>query len=275
MTVRPSGHGSPLLTGRRLGLAIGALLASAVCVVLGMWQWGRHEARVDAVAQLDANWDAPVMDLQQFLERGLTVGPASQWQSVRLTGRFIDGSSVLLRNRPVAATPALHVLGVMLAEADGGEVAVVVSRGWVPADGVEIPPLPPGRQEVVVRMRVEEGAVERLPPPGQVYTVTASQVLHAAGLDLGVPVLQGYGQAVDVVEPLRSLPDPERDLGPHLSYAFQWWFFAAAIPVGAVALARREGEDEAPRPRRRRADEVAEDELVEAQLRQARETSSA
>ncbi|MGM0384378.1 MAG: SURF1 family protein [Actinomycetota bacterium] len=273
----PAERRAHLRTGRWLGLALGALVASAVCVILGMWQWGRYEARVEAVAQVEANWDAPAIGLEQFVARGLSVAPDSQWQTVRLTGRYVEDSTVLLRNRPVSATPALHVLGVLLAQRDdGGDVAVVVSRGWVPADGFAIPPLPPGEREVEVRMRVEESAVDRVPPPGQVYTLNTAQVVRAAGADLeDVPVVQGYGQAVEVSEPLRPNPEPERDLGPHLSYAFQWWFFAAAIPVGAVVLARREGEDDVPRPRRRWADEVAEDDLVEAQLAQASEISSA
>lgn len=273
---RVEGRHAHLRTGRWLGLVLGALVASVVCVALGVWQWGRYEARVEAVAQVDANWDAPVITLDQFVARGLTVAPGSQWQAVQLNGEYVEGSTVLLRNRPVSATPALHVLAVLLAQRDdGGDVAVVVSRGWVPADA-SIPPLPSGERDVLVRMRVEEGAVDRVPPPGQVYTLHTSQVVRATGVDLDdVPVVQGYGQAVDVAPPLRPHPEPERDLGPHLSYAFQWWFFAAAIPVGVVVLARREGEDDAVRPRRRRGDEVAEDDLVDAQLAQASEMSSA
>lgn len=265
-------------TGRWVGLALGALVVSVSCVFLGLWQWGRYEDRVAAVEQVEANWDAAPIGLDELVARGLTVVPDSQWQTVRLTGSWVPSSTVLLRNRPVQATAALHALSILRASRDdGGDVAVVVARGWLPADGAEVPDAPAGRHEVVVRMRVEEGPVDRVPPPGQVYTVHTSQVVLAAGVDLAdVPVLQGYGQLVDTPAPLRGFPEPDRDLGPHLSYAFQWWFFAAAVPVGVVILARREAEeDDLPRPRRRPEDEVAEDELVEAQLRQASEISSA
>ncbi|NCD16631.1 MAG: SURF1 family protein [Actinobacteria bacterium] len=260
--------------GRLVGLALGALVVSVSCVFLGLWQWGRYEDRVAAVEQVEANWDAEVISVDDLVADGLTVQPGSQWRTVAVTGRFLPESTVLLRNRPVSATPALHVLGILLADRDdGGAVAVVVQRGWVPADATEIPPLPSGEVEIVVRVRPEEGHLDRRPPPGQVYTLNTAQVVRAAGVALDMPVVQGYGQVVDAEPPLRGLPEPDRDLGPHLSYAFQWWFFAAAVPVGVVILARRE-RDEEPRPRTRPADEVAEDILVDAQVRQASEISS-
>ena len=116
-------------------------------------------------------------------------------------------------------------------------MAVVVHRGWVPADATEIPPRPRGEVEIVVRVRPEEGHLDRRPPPGQVYTLNTAQVVRAAGVALDMPVVQGYGQVVDAEPPLRGLPEPDRDLGPHLSYAFQWWFFAALGIFGFGYLA--------------------------------------
>ncbi len=41
---------------------------------------------------------------------------------------------------------------------------------------------------------------------------------------------------------LRRWPPLELSNGPHLSYAIQWFSFAAIIVVGTVALVRKRGE---------------------------------
>ncbi|MDO5494410.1 MAG: SURF1 family cytochrome oxidase biogenesis protein, partial [bacterium] len=161
-------------------------------------------------------------------------------------------------------------------------VAVAVNRGWAYVDD-PVPSLPGGRQVVEGRLRIDEPASGRPSPEGQVYNYNAGDVVGAAGLEAqleGVPVLQGV---VQLEEPGQGLGDPvlpERSLGNHLSYAFQWWFFAAAIPVGLVILARREAMDEfamavagvgAPRRRSGPTDEELEDRLVEGQLVEGRQ----
>ena len=121
-----------------------------------------------------------------------------------------------------------------------------------------------------------------------IQDVTLRDGMHAVGhsftLD-DVPALRGYGQDTSPAEPLRGYPDPERTLGSHLSYAFQWWFFALAAPVGVAILARREATEDAllsrldpddrpaparartERPARRRGQaEEEEDALIDAQL---------
>jgi hypothetical protein len=78
----------------------------------------------------------------------------------------------------------------------------------------------------------------------------------------------------------QSLPKPEVDEGPHLSYALQWFAFGVGAFIGLWVLIRRTAEDDAPaetgatstkqrpaRPRRPTAEEE-EDALIEAQLGQ-------
>ncbi len=75
-------------------------------------------------------------------------------------------------------------------------------------------------------------------------------------------------------EGLGPLELPSTDLGPHLSYAFQWWVFAAGALVGAVILLRRDEPapdcgrrppPPRPAPRRRGRAEEEEDALLDAQ----------
>ena len=259
---------------------VGTLVVTAVCTLLGLWQWDRYEAKQEQVSRIDQNFDAAPISLGEYVAGGLTVTGEDQWRSVTLTGEYVPDSQVALRNRPVGGTSALHDLGVFLAEVDGGRLAVVVDRGWVGADD-ELPALPSGVTEVTVRLRPEEGPSDRAAPTGQAYTVHPGQVVAAAGLTLeDVPILRGYGQAVAPAAPLHAYPDPERTLGSHLSYAFQWWFFALAAPIGVVILARREAHEDALLARltegdaaepaalrtRRPNAEAEEDALIDSQL---------
>ena len=265
-----------LRTSRWIGLIAGALVVSAVCVLLGAWQWGRYEQRAAAVERVDRNWEAGAVAPDDVVAGGLRVPADLEWQRVELHGRWVPGSTVLLRNRPVAGTPALHVLAVFEARrAAGPPIALVVSRGWVPVDDAA-PPLPAGDRAIVARLGGGEGPVVRTPPPGPVFSLHGAQVLSAADTDAvarlaDVPVVQGWAQDTAPEPPLRGFPEPARDLGSHLSYAFQWWFFAAATPVGVAILARRERIEgpagtPGPRVRRRMSDEIAEDALIDAQL---------
>lgn len=274
-----------LSSSRWIGLIVGTAVVTAVCTVLGFWQWGRYELKVEQVAQIDQNFDAAPIPLEDYLAGGLTVSENDQWSRVTAEGTFVPGSSVALRNRPVGGTAALHALAILETETDGGTVAVVVDRGWVGSDD-PLPPLPTGEVTVTMRLRPEEGPVDREAPEGQAYTVNVGQVAASAGVTLDdVPALRGYGQDTSPAEPLRGYPDPERTLGSHLSYAFQWWFFALAAPVGVAILARREATEDAllsrldpddrpaparartERPARRRGQaEEEEDALIDAQL---------
>lgn len=266
-----------LRSGRWLGLVAGGLAAVALFSLLGRWQYTRYEFKVERAAQVEAAWAAPALSLEEVLAGGLTVPADLQWRALELRGEFLAGSALTLRNRPVEGTPAAHVLALFLAEHDGGVVGVVVDRGWLPAEEAErgAPQPPAGAQQLTVRLRVDEAPVARQRPARQVYAANTGQVLQALQAPQlpDVPVLQGFGQATAATAPLRQLPLPDTGLGSHLSYAFQWWFFAAAVPLGLVVLARREAAEghsapALPRQARPGSAEAQEDALIESQLRE-------
>ncbi|MBB0247175.1 SURF1 family protein, partial [Streptomyces alkaliphilus] len=84
-------------------------------------------------------------------------------------------------------------------------------------------------------------------PEGMVMMVNSEQ--RAA--ELGRPVLGGHLELTGIDPALpedaaapRPLPTPNHTgIGAHLAYAFQWWLFAAFVPVGWVILFRRELRD--------------------------------
>ena len=246
---------------RRAAVLVAVGLAVAVtCTLLGRWQWHRHVVRDALIATVEANWAAPAVPLASLVP-AVDDEPraADEWRSVAVTGHYLAGSAVLLRNRPVNGTPAYHVLVPFQVDgsdgdgaADGGTV-LVVDRGWVPvgndaqaADDVPAPP--PGSVELVVRLRMPEAPSDRSAPAGQVQAIDPAQVLAAGGVSAGATAYRWYaGLASESPAPataLGTLASPSTDPGPHLSYAVQWWVFAVAGLAALGWMARREIVDD-------------------------------
>ncbi|MBM6403870.1 SURF1 family protein [Phycicoccus sp. CSK15P-2] len=211
---------------------LGALLLAALFAVaayhLGFWQYHRHEAKVARNAQLDAHYRADPVPLPDVLtpvgyERG------SGWTRVTVTGRYVAGP-VFARGRPNAGEVGLEALWAFRPE--GGGPDVLVDRGWVrpSAQGAsvlpDVTPAPAGPLTVVGWLRPSEPTRDRAPAPGQIANLSVPDAAAA----LGTPVLPGY-----VLLDTETLPDgttpprpaalepPERGLGPHQAYAYQWW----------------------------------------------------
>lgn len=277
---------------RRVGIVAITLMVAAGCAAAGAWQWDRHVTRSASNATQRANADDAPVPLELLVGPGQPLDPADTWRPAVVVGRYVPGSTVLLRNRPVDGRPAIGVLAVFsILEGPLAGQTLVVHRGWVaPSDDVAEPepvPTPPGTAvELVVRLRLSESPSGVAAAPGQVHRIDVEQVVLASGAELVAAtaggLLETYGVLVsESGEPapgLREVPLPDTSFGPHLSYAFQWWFFAVGSLVGAVVLIRRENDDAAgpdaagpdatgPRPARRphrRTAEEEEDALVDA-----------
>lgn len=260
-----------LTSSRWVGLIIAAIIVVVTCLFLGRWQWHRYEYKKALVAQFDRAYHAKVIDFDQVIEGGVSIGGDREWQPVSLTGTWASDEQVLLRNRAVGGQNAYRILAIYRAETNTGPIDVVVDRGWMPVSDSAPTPPPLTDGPITGRLRPPEPADARVVTTNHVQKINPDQVLEAAGLDTQqVPVLHGFVQITDGDAGLSWYPTPERDLGPHLSYAAQWWIFAFGTIVGVVILARREaGENAGERrrpPRKRGMAEAEEDALIEAQL---------
>ncbi|MCV2393343.1 SURF1 family protein [Actinotalea sp. M2MS4P-6] len=269
---------------RRVVATLGvASLVAAACTMLGLWQWHRHVARSAAVAVLLSWTDATPVPIDEALPDGGPVPDDQVWRPVGVEGRYLPDAEVLLRNRPVDGQVGFHVLSPF--EISTGPLAgqvLLVDRGWLASGGEasvvpDVPEAPTGTVDLVVRLRQAEGLSGRDAPIGQVQSIDPEEARAAAVQPWRGDAVDAYGQAVTengaAPAGLGPLERPSTDLGPHLSYAFQWWVFAAGALVGAVILLRR-GED-SPRPARVRSSaEQEEDAILDAQERAARGTLS-
>jgi cytochrome oxidase assembly protein ShyY1 len=205
---------------------------------------------------------------------------------VTLTGEYLAGDQILVRNRPHGGTAAFEVLVPFRLE-DGR--VLVVNRGWVPP-GVDQPepdaiPAPPaGEATVVVRVRPGEPlpGSGRTAPDGQVPTIHLPTIADAVGPDAADLETGAYGVLVSEDPPAATMPQPlespSEDPGPHLSYAIQWILFAIMgfIFIGYVIRTelrhRREDaedreSDAAPARPRRDRDADEEDALLDSAAR--------
>lgn len=243
------------MTAQRIATALALLAASVVCALLGVWQWHRHVDRSAQVALITANLHADAVPITDLLGDGLEQPLVAEdvWRPVQVQGTWVADSGVQLRNRPVAGANASHALALFrITTDDGAAHLLVVDRGWwrqtdqVPAGALEVPD---GETTLVLRLRAAELPDDRTDPPGEVYRIVPDQVLAQGAADTdpasGELLSSAYGALASPApaEPLQALPDPDTSLRSHLSYAFQWWFFALAIPVAAVVLHRRAQEE--------------------------------
>lgn len=243
------------------GLAF-ALAAALVCVLLGVWQWHRREARLARNAVVIANYDRAPQPLAQVLDP--QVLPASQeWAPVRLQGRYLADATILVRNRPLDGAPGYRVLVPFQLDPDvgidssaGAGQVLLVDRGWLPigatGQGPDTVPMPPrGDVDVVARLRPPEPTDQRGAPQGQTQRITpaalAEDVAARADVAPGALITSAYAMMASespaVSTTPRALPRPEIDEGPHLSYALQWVVFAVFFVGGWVMLARRQAAD--------------------------------
>ena len=228
---------SPLT--RRLAI-LALLLLAALFVGLGFWQLGRLEERRAASRAAEAARAEPAREL----------GVGADWTAAELKERWVEasgtydhGHEIVIRGQAFQGTPGVLVATPL--RLPTGDSAVLVLRGFVPApdavradlEGLQEPgtvrvrglatpipegggrPLDHGGRTTWARLDLDE-LRRRLP-----YPLFPVVVRHTP--DSGLPGLP------------RRLPAPELSDGPHLSYAIQWFAFAAMTVAFAVLVVGR------------------------------------
>ncbi|MFM6850421.1 MAG: SURF1 family protein [Terrabacter sp.] len=234
------------LTRRWLLGTLVAVLFGVACFYLGLWQWHRHveqRTKVDAIAR---NYGAAPATFSPALV-GAGLPQERQWTRVTLTGTYAVGADLLVRNRTLDQTVGFEVLTPFQTEG----ATVLVDRGWVPnAENAEtsppVDPPPTGPVRVTGWLRTGEVSLGRDLPRPQLASINVAdaraQVPSLSGLDAYV-VLGSQAPTAPVGDhPVRVLPRPEEDLGPHQAYAYQWWLFMPGGLVFVVLAIRREAQ---------------------------------
>ena len=191
-------------------------LAAALMVNLGFWQLRRLEERRSFNALVVARIAADPEPLDPTW-----VGPnadpdAVEWRTVTLAGRYgLDTESL-------AATASYQLISTFEDSISG--LKVLVNRGSIGVTA-DVPPVPQSDVELVGRMR-------RVP-----------STLDGRGSTTYVELLSSTPSDAAEVTPL---PVPALSEGSHLSYAMQWFIFAACAVVGWILAVRRSARARQP-----------------------------
>ena len=136
------------LRPRTLALTVLMLLAVALCLALGSWQWGRAHSRVTSPLTV------PTVALSALSTPSQDFGAAALGRSVRATGSYLPGGQRFVSDRSLAGRPGYWVLTPLRT---GGAVIPVV-RGWVAAPSGPATVVPSGTVTVVGRLQPSEDA---------------------------------------------------------------------------------------------------------------------
>lgn len=228
-------------------------LTLVLCVVfvrLGEWQWHKAESR-------QAEWNAFARGADRAVElgsRGTTEVP--RFQRVVVTGRFDPAHQFLLDNRIENDAAGYEVLTPL--QLDDGRV-LLVDRGWVPFTGYRSR-LPDVHLETSGSVRLT-GRVDELPAAGLAFGRMPPRSGPHWPKVTSYPDMPQLAAALDGVrlEPRILLLDPGQPYGyvrewrppgmspaRYMSYAAQWWLFAATLIVIWAVLSTHKSHPASP-----------------------------
>jgi surfeit locus 1 family protein len=218
------------------------LLVAAVCARLGVWQIQRLRERrsMNAVA-LAARAAPPVV-----VDGGSPAGTTITGRRIQATGRYDHGHDIVLRGRQYRAVPGVEVVSPLLLE--GGSMAVLVNRGFVPSpDAVSADPdtLRETGEVKVQGIALPIDSVGGFPLQRGRDTTWARLDLKALRTALPYPIHPVYiRHSPDTTRRRfpRPLDPPALDDGPHLTYAIQWFSFAVLAVVFGIVILRQKRE---------------------------------
>jgi surfeit locus 1 family protein len=229
-------------------LTLLVIAGTALCIRLGIWQLDRLEQRRAFNAQFEFARAEPALDLIQEQPDHMT---EMEWRAVNVTGEYDFANQVAVRNQYYANEYGYHLLTPLLF--NGG--AVVVDRGWIPADGNSAPSDwrkydEAGTVNVSGQIRLGRakpafgGVADALPADGSKLEIWNNADLAQIARQMPYPVLPIYVQAKpdpnDTEPPIPFQPEVEITEGPHFGYALQWFAFATILFIGYPFFLRKQ-----------------------------------
>lgn len=219
-------------------LLVLALVVAGACVRLGLWQLDRLSDR--------RAWNSVVLSGRNLppLPLDSVRGGASEnhYRRTVVEGAYDPEHELVLANRPRRGSPGVHILTPL--RRTGRDTAVLILRGWVYAPDATHADLDRWREDSA---RAHPGYVQAFDTSSGAGAVLDGRILRRLSYDAvaaAVPyplerylvVLTGVADSVAGVPP--RLESPSLGEGNHLSYAFQWFAFAAIAVAGTLVFLR-------------------------------------
>lgn len=224
----------------KLWMTIATLLVMALCIRLGIWQYNKAQARIEAQQQIDTGLSQAPVQLPASID------DKDVWRFKRVTfkGVYMPEYEILLDNR-VHNTKAGYQI-VTPVKVVGDDQYVLINRGWIEGKlNRELPvyETPTGEHTFVGDLFF---------PIDKVFSLEAKHDGNAKWLPLWQHIdMPRYQSQVpfDVkaymvrLAPdsqaggfVREWPAPKNRISLHLGYAYQWFGFAFTMFVIYIVL---------------------------------------
>jgi surfeit locus 1 family protein len=238
-----------LFTVRWIITTLMVIAGVVVLIRLGFWQLDRLDWRREFNARVTNQLNAPLLDLNASQ-------PADQlfdmeYRSATVTGNYDFSQEVLLRNQVWDNRLGFHVLTPL--KIAGTSWYVLIDRGWIPYEDAASRSkyAEPGNVTVqgMIRRGQEKpdfgGVTDPTLAPGQTHldawnVVNLPRITAQSELKLLPAYIIQSPESAWTALPYRSLPPVEISEGSHLSYAIQWFTFAAILGLGYPFFVRRQ-----------------------------------
>lgn len=223
----------------RLLTSLLALVFFCLFVFLGFWQLDRAEYKRTLFAEFETRQSNGAISLDQDKIKQLKKEDIL-WQSVNITGQFLEQYQILLDNQVEQGQAGYYVYTPFKIE--GSEQVVLINRGWLPIGN--------NRQtspEIVTTNNIVDitGVIKNVPKTGmllkealpetlgdtvyRVQRINIEELQNLTGTSLLPYIVRlsadsGHGYR-------RQWHAPGSGESRHLGYAFQWFAFATVLLV--------------------------------------------
>ncbi len=233
----PAASGRPAVRTRDVVFLVAAVLMAAVFMRLGFWQLTRLSERRARNALVIARLGEPAVPFAKLPRDSA----AARYRRARISGTYDFAHEVVFVNRIRDGAPGVQLV-TPLAPDSGvlGDTMVLVDRGWVYApDGTTVdgaawrePAHLDGSGYVQEYLVLGQSAAVLPGHPSWYRWLDPAVIAKAVGRPVaGYYVVLDSGAGEGPRLPQR-VPTPPLDEGPHMSYAIQWFSFAAIALAG-------------------------------------------
>jgi surfeit locus 1 family protein len=230
------------------------LAGTALCIRLGIWQLDRLAQRRVFNHQVTSMRAMPELDLNEEQPAEIS---QMEWRPVEVQGVYDFANQVALRNQYNGDQYGYHLVTPLRFDpsSGAGQTAVLVDRGWIPADGNSTPDDwrkydEEGTVNVEGQIRLGQtkprfgGVADPLPADRTKLEIWNNADITKIAKQMPYPVLPVYVQPNvdpnDTVPPIPYQPGVELTEGPHFGYALQWFTFATILFVGYPFFLRKQ-----------------------------------
>ena len=234
----PVGPGGRAMRARDVVFLVAAVVMAAVFVRLGFWQLSRLAERRARNALVVARLGEPAVPFAKLPRDSAE----ARYRRVRISGTYDFAHQVVFVNRIRDGAPGVQLVTPLVADSGVlGDTVVLVDRGWVYApDGTTVDTAAwregahlDGSGYVQEYLVLGDFGAVLAGHPSWYRWLDPSVIAKAIGRPVaGYYIVLDSGAGAGPRFPQR-VPTPPLDEGPHLSYAIQWFSFAAIALAGS------------------------------------------